>query len=99
MGKSARRAHSLRCPDCHKAHRTATKLRKEDRAAYCLRLGQAMRKVRKERGLSLRSVAERAELTDHKHLLRLEQGKQSPTMRILERILKALRVKYEELMA
>lgn len=54
-----------------------------------MKIGQVIRALRSERGLTLEAVALEAE-TDAGNLSRIEQGKRQPSGGLLERIAKAL---------
>jgi transcriptional regulator with XRE-family HTH domain len=59
-------------------------------------MAKRLRQFRNERGLSQRSLAEKAGIS-REYLARLETGRQDPTLSTLEKLAKALRVKVARL--
>jgi len=60
-------------------------------------LGRRIRKIRQERGLTLRAVQQRARVSAT-HVSEIERGKTSPTVGVLERIASALSVRASALL-
>ncbi len=61
------------------------------------RIGAVLRKLREKQGLSQRDLAERAKVTGA-YIAQIETGaKQNPSLDVLKRIAKALKVKVGEL--
>jgi transcriptional regulator with XRE-family HTH domain len=61
-------------------------------------MAKRLRQFRNERGLSQRSLAEKAGIS-REYLARLETGRQDPTLSTLEKLAKALGVKVGRLLA
>jgi transcriptional regulator with XRE-family HTH domain len=59
-------------------------------------MAKRLRQFRNERGLSQRSLAEKAGIS-REYLARLETGRQDPTLSTLEKLADALRVKVARL--
>jgi transcriptional regulator with XRE-family HTH domain len=60
------------------------------------RTGKKLRKLREARGMSQAALAKGAEISEG-YLLRLEAGRQDPTLGVLERLARALGVKVRTL--
>jgi transcriptional regulator with XRE-family HTH domain len=60
-------------------------------------LGMRLKKLREARGMSQDAVAKKAEIT-REYLSRLEAGRYDPTVGVLQRLAKALKVKVTELL-
>ena len=60
-------------------------------------MGKKLRKLREARGMSQAALAKDAEISEG-YLLRLEAGRQDPTLGVLERLAKALGVKVRTLL-
>ncbi len=60
-------------------------------------MGKKLRKLREARGMSQAALAKDAAISEG-YLLRLEAGRQDPTLGVLERLAKALGVKVRTLL-
>jgi len=67
------------------------------RARVAVSLGRRIRKIRQEKGLTLRAVQQRARVSAT-HVSEIERGKTSPTVGVLDRIASALGVGPAELL-
>jgi quercetin dioxygenase-like cupin family protein len=67
------------------------------RTGMAVSLGRRIRKIRQEKGLTLRAVQQRARVSAT-HVSEIERGKTSPTVGVLERIASALGVGPAELL-
>jgi len=67
------------------------------RAGMAVSLGRRIRKIRQDKGLTLRAVQQRARVSAT-HVSEIERGKTSPTVGVLERIATALGVGPAELL-
>jgi transcriptional regulator with XRE-family HTH domain len=63
-----------------------------------VKIGEFLRLKRLDKGLSIRSLAEKAEVS-FAYVFRLEHGKHSPTLETLARLLKALDVGWIEFLS
>ena len=61
------------------------------------RLGMRLKKLREAQGMSQDAVARKAQIT-REYLSRLEAGRYDPTVGVLQRLAKALKVKVTELL-
>jgi transcriptional regulator with XRE-family HTH domain len=61
-------------------------------------MGKRLKKLREAKGMSQAALAEKADLS-RGYLLRLEAGRQDPTLGTLERLAKALDVSLRKLIA
>ncbi|MFH1143881.1 MAG: XRE family transcriptional regulator [Candidatus Eisenbacteria bacterium] len=68
-----------------------------ERAGMAVDLGRRIRKIRQEKGLTLRAVQQRARVSAT-HISEIERGKTSPTVGVLDRIATALGVGPGELL-
>ena len=59
-------------------------------------IGNAIRKLRKERGLNQEDLALKAEIS-RKYMYSLEAGKSSPTIKILQKIADCLEMKVSDI--
>jgi transcriptional regulator with XRE-family HTH domain len=60
-------------------------------------MGKKLRKLRRKAGMSQAALAKAAQISEG-YLLRLEDGRQDPTLGVLERLAKALGVKVRTLL-
>lgn len=60
------------------------------------KVGQKIRQLRNEKGLSQEKLALKAEI-DRTYLAGVEQGKRNPSLRSLEKIVLALEVSFQDL--
>lgn len=63
---------------------------------YLKRLGERVRRLRKESGLTMEQLADKANLT-RMHVYRIEKARSEPSLIVLRRIAKILRVKLRDL--
>mgnify|MGYP001558645725 CR=1 FL=1 len=61
-----------------------------------LKLGKIIQKLRKSRGLSQENFAEVLDIS-RTHIGHIEQGRKSPSIQLLEKVAKVLKVKTKEL--
>ena len=78
-------------------HSIVTDRRQSPAMAPKERLALRLRRLRDVRGLSQTALAEKARIS-RGYLARLEAGQQDPTLGVLERLAKALRVPVTELL-
>lgn len=63
---------------------------------YLKQLGERVRKLRKASGMTMEQLADKADLT-RMHVYRIEKAKSEPSLIVLRRIAKILRVKLGDL--
>lgn len=60
------------------------------------RLGKRIQKLRKERGLTQEEMAEKLNIS-RTHMGHIEQGRKAPSLKLMDKIARVLKVKVQEL--
>ena len=62
------------------------------------RLGEKVRKLREQRGLTVRELSVLLEIGSHSHIVQIESGKRKPSLEILLRLMNVFHVSCDQLL-